>query len=84
MPDFGIIKTVFGNNETKMYGTLIPIPINIKIKKRVVDVCVKAIVIAVPTNGAVHGVANNVAKKPLKKFLLKKPPLLLKIEEFRI
>ena len=43
------------------------------------DDWVKAIVIADPTKGAVQGVANNVAKKPLKKFFEKKPSPRLKI-----
>ena len=42
------------------------------------DDWVKAIVIADPTKGAVQGVANNVAKKPLKKFFEKKPSPRLK------
>ena len=51
---------------------LIPMPIKINITNRIVEFCVKAIVTADPTNGAVHGVASIVAKKPLKKFLVKK------------
>ena len=41
-------------------------------ENNIVEVCVNAIVKAEPTNGAVQGVANKVAKKPLKKFLVKK------------
>ena len=51
---------------------LIPNPIKKNIKNNIVEVCVKATVIAVPTKGAVHGVANKVAKNPLKKFFVKK------------
>ena len=58
--------------DTRRYGVLIPNPIKRKITKRIIDFCVKAIVIAVPTNGAVQGVANIVAKNPLKKFFVKK------------
>ena len=36
------------------------------------DDCVNAVVIAVPTKGAEQGVANTVAKKPLKKSLYNK------------
>ena len=45
-------------------------PIKIKIDNIMIDDCVKAIVRAVPTNGAEQGVAMIVAKKPLKKSLV--------------
>ena len=44
-----------------------PIPINKKMHVIINGVCVKAAEIAVPTNGAEHGVASKVAKKPVKK-----------------
>ena len=56
-----------GNNETTKYGEDIPKLMNINIKSIIVKDCVNATVIAVPTNGAEHGVAIIVAKKPLKK-----------------
>ena len=40
-------------------------------ENNIVEVCVNAIVKAEPTNGAVQGVANKLAKKPLKKILVK-------------
>ena len=49
------------------YGEDIPILIEINIKNIITDDWVKAAVSAVPTKGAEHGVAINVAKKPLKK-----------------
>ena len=48
-----------------------PIPIKINIPSITNDDWVKAAVIAVPTKGAEHGVARIVAKKPLKKSLVK-------------
>ena len=71
MPGFGRKITVLGNTDTKIYGKLIPNPINVNITKRIYALWVKATVMADPTNGAVQGVARSVAKKPLKKFLVK-------------
>ena len=61
---------------------LIPIPIKRNIPIITKDDWVKAAVIAVPTKGAEHGVANKVAKKPLKKFLVNFPfPILTKLDD---
>ena len=48
------------------YGKLSPRPIKKKIKNIIINDCVKAAVIAVPTKGAEHGVAINVTKNPVK------------------
>ena len=58
---------------------LIPTPINKNINSKIGIGCVKAAVTAVPMYGAEHGVANSVAKNPLKKFLEKKLPPIPKI-----
>ena len=51
------------------HGDAMPKPILKKIPIITKDDCVNAVVIAVPTKGAEQGVANTVAKKPLKKSL---------------
>ncbi len=51
----------------KINGNASPTPIEIKIKKMMLDEEVKAKVSAVPSKGALHGVDSIVAKTPLKK-----------------
>ena len=74
-PGFGKQFKILGNKATSNHGIDNPIPIDINIKIMLKLFSEKANVIAVPTNGAEHGVANKVAKKPFKKSL--KFPVLL-------
>ena len=58
---------MIGNKLAIIYGIDIPKPMKKKIVIKIKDDWVKAMDTAVPTNGAEQGVANKVAKKPLKK-----------------
>ena len=69
MPGFGKNLSDLGNILTNIYGEAIPNPILRKMPIITKDDCVNAAVIAVPTKGAEQGVANKVAKNPLKKSL---------------
>src|ERR1700730_5512434 len=65
-PGFGRKRSQAACALSKKYGTLIPAATATNIDKMTADDCVNANPIAVPRNGAVHGVANAVAKTPWK------------------
>src|ERR1700736_5370023 len=65
-PGFGKKRSQAGCALSKKYGALIPAATATNIDKMTADDCVNANPIAVPRNGAVHGVANAVAKTPWK------------------
>ena len=67
IPGLGKYETNLGKKQISKYGVLIPSPKKKKMVMSITDDWVKAAVTAVPTKGAEHGVAINVAKKPLKK-----------------
>ena len=71
IPGLGKNFTMPGNNDINKYGDDIPIPIERNIPIIINEDCVNETVIAVPTKGAEQGVANIVAKKPLKKSFAK-------------
>tara|TARA_B100000989_G_C19501750_1_gene454600 strand:- start:90 stop:272 length:183 start_codon:yes stop_codon:yes gene_type:complete len=58
-----------GKKRNKKYGKEKPNDKNKKIKNIIWLFCVSAKPTEVPKNGAVHGVARRVAKKPVKKEL---------------
>ena len=71
IPGLGKNLTMLGNNDINKYGDAIPRPIERNMLIIINEDCVKETVIAVPTKGAEQGVANIVAKKPLKKSFVK-------------
>jgi|TARA_B110000495_G_scaffold176640_1_gene168252 hypothetical protein len=66
-PGLGMNDIVFGNKQNRIKGNESPKPIIIKIVKISNVVPAKANPTAVPTNGAVQGVANRVINIPVKK-----------------
>ena len=71
LPGFGIIDIVFGNNIIRIKGNDKPRPIIKRIEKISKVPPDKAKPTAVPTNGAVHGVANKVKVIPVRKSPIK-------------
>ena len=69
LPGFGRKINNFGNTPATIYGLAIPNPIKKKMNIITREDWVKAVETAVPTKGAEQGVANTVAKNPLKKSL---------------
>ena len=68
-PGLGKIFNICGKKAPKIYGDAMPNPIKKNIPNMLRYDWVKAVDTAVPTNGAEQGVANKVAKNPLKKSL---------------
>ena len=75
LPGFGIIDIIFGNNIIRIRGNDKPRPIIKRIEKISTVPPDKAKPTAVPTNGAVHGVANKVNVIPVMKSPTKPSPL---------
>ena len=67
IPGFGKKLIADGKVAIRKYGSAIPMPIKTKIIIKNIGFWVNANVIAVPTKGAEHGVAINVARNPEKK-----------------
>tara|TARA_Y100000816_G_scaffold252358_1_gene203327 strand:+ start:46 stop:486 length:441 start_codon:yes stop_codon:yes gene_type:complete len=75
LPGFGIIDIIFGNNIIRIRGNDKPRPIIKRMEKISKMPPDKAKPTAVPTNGAVHGVANKVNVIPVMKSPTKPSPL---------
>ena len=61
------VHSIHGTSAKSKNGAASPIPIKVNVINISLAPCENANPIAVPKNGAEHGVASNVAKAPLKK-----------------
>jgi|TARA_B100001059_G_C17558393_1_gene438785 hypothetical protein len=75
LPGLGINDIIFGNKPNKINGKDKPNPIIKRIEKISIVPPERAKPIAVPTKGAVQGVAKNVKNIPVKKSSVNPSPL---------